>query len=275
MSRPQLPRLSALLSACCAAACTPAPPAASSGVPGWTQVWEDDFDGAAGAAIDGDNWTFDVGGDGWGNSQLEHNTDRTDNVRLDGDGNLVIEARVEDYEGNAYTSGRIKTQDRFSLQYGRVEARLKVPKGGGIWPAFWMLGTEIETLGWPTCGEIDILELRGEEPYTAIGTVHGPGYSGAEGVGAEYTLTDGDFSDDFHVFAVDIDPGHIAWSVDDVVFHTLTPADLPPDTAWVFDKEFFLILNVAVGGHFVGPVDDDALPTQMTVDYVRVYERAG
>jgi beta-glucanase (GH16 family) len=265
----------ALLSACCAAACAPTPPAATNGVPGWSLVWEDDFDGAAGDAIDGDRWGFDVGGDGWGNSQLEHNTDRTDNVRVDGDGNLVIEARIEDYEGNAYTSGRIKTQDRFTLQYGRVEARIRLPKGGGVWPAFWMLGADIDTVGWPNCGEIDILELRGEEPYTALGTVHGPGYAGVDSVGAEYTLAEGDFSDDFHVFAVDIDPDHIAWSIDDVVFQTLTPADLPDGTAWVFDSDFFLILNVAVGGHFVGPVDDEALPAQMTVDYVRVYERAG
>ena len=240
----------------------------------WQLVWQDEFGGEAGAPLDETKWAYDVGGDGWGNNQLEYNTDRTDNVRLDGNGAMIIEARREYYKGNDYTSARIKTQDRFSMQYGRVEARIQLPKGSGLWPAFWMLGTNFPEVGWPGCGEIDIMEYRGEQPYTVIGTVHGPGYSGGDGVGDTYTLPEGDFSEDWHVFAVDIDPGHIAWSVDDVVFHTLSPGNLPDGTPWVFDNEWFLILNVAVGGNFVGPVDDSALPAQMRVGHVRVFERA-
>lgn len=255
------------------AGCT-APAEEEAPIGAWQLVWSDEFGGDAGTAPDPEKWTYDVGGDGWGNNQLEHNTDRTDNVYLDGNGSLVIEAKQESYKGNAYTSGRIKTQDRFTLQYGRVEARIQLPKGSGLWPAFWMLGADFPEVGWPACGEIDIMELRGEQPWTSIGTVHGPGYSGGSGLGAQYTLPEGDFSDGFHTFAVDIDPGHIAWSVDDVVFHTLGPGDLPPDTGWVFDDEFFLLLNVAVGGHFVGAVDDGALPARMHVGHVRVFERA-
>jgi len=240
----------------------------------WSLVWSDEFDGAEQAPIDDDSWQHDIGGDGWGNDQLEYNTDSADNVRTDGRGILEIVARKQSYEGNDYTSGRIKTQDRFEFGYGRVEANIKLPKGSGIWPAFWLLGADFEEVGWPSCGEIDILELQGENPATSLGTVHGPDYSGAAGVGATYTLDEGDFSDDYHLFAVDIDPGHIAWSIDGEVFHTLTQADLPEGSTWVFDGEWFIILNVAVGGHFVGEVDEDALPAYMQVDYVRVYERA-
>lgn len=255
------------------AACT-GPVEEATPIGAWELVWSDEFDGGAGSAVNPDNWVHDVGGEGWGNNQLEHNTDRTDNVRHDGEGNLVIEAKIEDYGGNAYTSGRIKTQGRFTFNYGRVEARLKLPEGSGMWPAFWLLGDNIPQVGWPACGEIDIMELRGSQPYRMLGTVHGPGYSGGSGVGSEYTLVQGSFAEEFHVFAVDIDPGHIAWSVDDQVFHTLAPGDLPPNTPWVFDNDWFIILNVAVGGNFVGPVDDSALPQQMEIDYVRVYERA-
>lgn len=239
----------------------------------WKLVWSDEFDGGEDEAIDPANWVHDVGGDGWGNEQLEYNTDRIDNSRTDGRGILELVAKKESYEGNEYTSARIKTQDLFEFGYGRVEARMKIPKGSGIWPAFWLLGADIDEVGWPLCGEIDIMELRGEEPYVSLGTIHGPGYSAGESIGADYTLAEGDFSDEYHTFAVDIDPEHIAWSVDDVVFQTRTPADLPDNTGWVFDDQWFIILNVAVGGTFLGPVDDAALPGFMQVDYVRVYER--
>lgn len=259
-----------------AAACTDgADPAVPTDPSAWELVWSDDFVGDPGDPVDPDKWQHDVGGDGWGNGQLEYNTDSTDNVRINEHGVLEIVARKEAYEGNEYTSGRIKTMDRFEFGYGRVEATIRLPKGSGIWPAFWLLGADFEEVGWPLCGEIDIMELRGEEPWKTLGTVHGPGYSGGEGIGGEYTLSEGSFNDDYHVFAVDIDPEHIAWSVDDVVFHTLTPGDLPEGTAWVFDDEWFIILNVAVGGHFVEEVDDEALPAAMRVGSVRVYERAG
>lgn len=256
------------------AACTN-PVSGPGDIGAYVQVWEDEFDLADGEPIDPDKWVHDVGGDGWGNEQLEFNTDRTDNVRHTGTGVLTLDARIEDYEGNAYTSARIKTQDRFTFTYGRVEARIRLPEGQGVWPAFWLLGSGITEIGWPGCGEIDILELRGQEPSVVHGTVHGPGYSGGDGVGESYTLNEGTFSDDYHVFAVDIDPDHIAWSVDGEVYHTLGPGDLPAGSGWVYnDNDFFLLLNVAVGGTYVGAVDDSALPQSMKVDYVRVYERA-
>jgi beta-glucanase (GH16 family) len=240
----------------------------------WQQVWSDEFDGAADSAPDPQTWAHDVGGDGWGNNQLEYDTDSTNNVRLDGEGNLEIVARQEDFEGNSYTSGRIRTLGLFEQGYGRFEVRAKLPEGQGLWPAFWMLGTDYESVGWPECGEIDVMEFRGDETYVSYGTVHGPGYSGGDAIGAEYTLPDGAFTDDFHTFAVEVDPEHIAWTVDDVLYQRLTPADLPDGGRWVFDKEYFLILNLAVGGWFAGDPDADTVfPATMTVDYVRVSER--
>ncbi len=253
-------------------ACTDPGAPASSDPSSWNLVWSDEF--SEPGAIDEANWQFDVGGDGWGNEQLEYNTDSQDNVSVAEGGALEIVARKESYEGNEYTSGRIKTLDRFEFGYGRVEASIRLPDGSGVWPAFWLLGADFEDVGWPLCGEVDIMELRGEEPWTTMGTVHGPGYSGGEGIGGEYTLPEGDFADGYHTFAVDIDPEHIAWSVDDIVFHTLTPGDLPDNTAWVFDDEWFIILNVAVGGQFVAEVDDSAFPAKMQVGHVRVYERS-
>ena len=240
----------------------------------WELVWEDDFEGSQGEAIDTTTWTHEVGGDGWGNEQLEHNTDRTDNVRLAGAGNLEIVALKEDFEGNSYTSGRIRSLGGYQQSYGRYEARIKLPEGKGLWPAFWMLGADFEQVGWPTCGEIDIMEFRGDETYVSLGTIHGPGYSGGEGIGAEYTLPEGTFTDDYHTFAVEVDPEHIAWYVDDTLFQRITPADLPAGTPWVFDDSLFFILNLAVGGAFLSnPDENTAFPATMSVDYVRAYER--
>lgn len=273
MSRRALPLVGPVVVAATWTACvdTPAPKQRMNS--DWELVWSDEFEEPAGTPLDESRWAFDVGGAGWGNDQLEHNTDRTDNVFHDGDGHLVIRGQIEDYEGNAYTSGRIKTQDRFDFQYGRVVASIKLPKGSGVWPAFWLLGADIDTVGWPSCGEIDIMELRGEEPWKVAGTVHGPGYSGGDSVGAPYELSEGDFSDGYHVFAVEVDPEHITWTVDGNVFQTVRPGDLPANTPWVFDNAFFILLNVAIGGNYVGPVDDSALPAEMLVEYVRVYQR--
>jgi beta-glucanase (GH16 family) len=242
---------------------------------GWELVWSDEFDGAAGSGP-ADHWVPDVGGDGWGNDQLEYNTDRTDNAFLDGSGNLVIRAQPEEYEGNAYTSARLTTKGTVTVGRSRVEARIKVPEGQGIWPAFWLLGADIDDVGWPTCGEIDILETKGDDTQTVITTVHGPGYSGGEGVGTSTVLADTSASDDFHVYAVDIDDGHLVWWVDDRRVHTVRIGDLPGGTAWAFDNDFFIILNVAVGGNFLDPPDDSTpFPADLVVDYVRVYERPG
>lgn len=231
-----------------------------------TLVWSDEF---AGSSINLSNWTYDIGGGGWGNNEYQYYTDRPENARIE-NGMLVIEAREERMRGRNYTSARLKTQGLRTFTYGRIEARLQVPYGQGIWPAFWMLGSDITTAGWPNCGEIDIMEHIGREPYNVYGTVHGPNYSGANGVGNFTTLAQ-PVKDSFHVFAVEWTPTEIRWYMDGQQFHTVTPATVPGE--WVFDHDFFLILNVAVGGYWPGyPDATTVFPQRMTVDYVRVYQ---
>ena len=235
----------------------------------WTLAWSDEFDGPAGELPNPANWAFDIGTD-WGNAQLEYDTDRPENVSLDGNGNLAITARQEPYQRSAYTSGRIKTQGLFEQTYGRFEARIQLPTGQGIWPAFWMLGNDIDAVGWPECGEIDIMEYRGQEPSIVLGTIHGPGYSASAGVSGRYALQGGRFDTDFHVFAIEWTEGGIAWFVDDNRYHTVDRND--PGGRWVFDHPFFILLNVAVGGGFVGPPNESTtFPQTMLVDWVRVY----
>ena len=242
--------------------------------PGWTLVWSDDFDGASGAAIDGSKWGFDTGAGGWGNAELEDYTNRTDNVRLDGAGHLEIVARAESFEGASYTSGRINTGGRFSQAYGRFEARIRMPHGTGIWPAFWTLGDDIGQAGWPGCGELDIMEAVDDFSINH-GSAHGPGYSGAGALTATYQLPSGSLADDFHVYAIEWEPDVVRWYVDDVLYETRTPADLPPGATWVYDHPFFVIMNVAVGGTWPGPPDGTTqFPQTMTVDYVRVYAKS-
>jgi beta-glucanase (GH16 family) len=248
----------------------------------WTLAWSDEFNGAAGSAVDGTKWVLETGGgsNGWGNRERQYYTNTTKNAAMDGVGNLVITAYRESpgkkyrcwYGECRYTSARLKTQGRFEQTYGRFEARLKLPYGQGIWPAFWMLGNNINTAGWPACGEIDIMENIGREPALVHGTVHGPGYSGAAGIGAQYSLTSGAFGDAFHVFAVEWEPNRIRWYVDGQLYQTRTPADLPAGSAWAFDHPFFMLLNVAVGGYWPGDPDaTNVFPQKMYVDYVRVY----
>ena len=163
-------------------------------------VWQESFDGGPGQMLDTTVWDLKSGGHGWGNNQLEHNTARTENVRLSGDGSLEIVALREEYDGNAYTSGRIHTQESFLLPSSRFEARIRLPQGQGLWPAFWLLGSEFEEEGWPACGEIDIMEFRGENPSAYLTTIHGPGFSGGASVGDTHRL-DVDLSDDHHTMA--------------------------------------------------------------------------
>jgi beta-glucanase (GH16 family) len=256
------------------------PDAAPSGEPdaappeGWRLVWSDEFEGPGGQAPDGVEWRHDVSGDGFGNNQLEFDTDRRENSQLDGAGHLQITARREDFEGNAYTSARINTSGKFEHGYGRFEARLKVPTGRGVWPAFWILGANIGDIGWPDCGELDIMEHNGGRPGQIRGSAHGPGYSGGANVGREYDVPGGNLDQDFHVYGIEWDENRVSWFVDDHVYQTVTPAELPGGTSWVYDHDFFVILNVAIGGGFVDPPDDSTpLPQSMVVDYVRVYER--
>jgi len=241
----------------------------------WKLAWQDEFDGAAGQAPDPGTWTPEVG-TGWGNQQLEYDTDRIENAALDGQGNLAITAIKEPYQGSAYTSARLITKGKVEVKRGRVEARIKLPVGQGMWPAFWLLGANIDEVGWPTCGEIDVMEYRGQDPFVALGTLHGPGYSGGSAIGRTYTLPAGaGFDADFHVFAVEWDEGLITWEVDGALYHSVSKQDLPAGTRWVFDDgPFYVILNLAVGGTFVGPPNASTVfPQSMLVDYVRVYER--
>ncbi len=248
--------------------------------PSPSPVWSDEFDGPAGASFDRTKWVADTGGHGFGNEERQFYTTRTENVALDGEGHLVITALAEPqlstydcwYGRCRYTSTRLLTKGLFEQAYGRLEARIRVPRGQGIWPAFWMLGRNIDSVGWPQSGEIDIMENIGREPSILHGTLHGPGYSGAEGISGADTLTSGAWADDFHVFAVAWKPNEIRWLADGHEYHRLTPADLPAGRAWVFDRPFFLLLNVAVGGHWPGDPDDSTtFPQQMVVDYVRAY----
>lgn len=245
----------------------------------WILVWSDEFDGPSGSAPDSTKWTYDMGGRGWGNNELETYTDHAQNARLQ-DGMLIIQALKETFAGSDgitrhYTSARLKTQGLFRQTYGRVEARIKIPYGQGLWPAFWMLGDDIAKVRWPKCGEIDIMENIGREPSIIHGTIHGPGYSGSSGISASYSLpADQRFADDFHIFAVEWEPKVIRFYVDTSLYKTTTSADLPSGTTWVFDHPFFVILNVAVGGDWPGSPDSSTVfPQTMQVDYVRVYQR--
>ena len=236
---------------------------------GWTLVWQDEFNGTE---IDKSKWTFDKGGDGWGNAELEYYTDRPENAHLE-NGSLVITARKEAYKGSPYTSARLKTQDLAAWTYGRVEARIRIPRGQGLWPAFWMMGNNIYQVGWPGNGEIDIMENIGKEPARIHGTAHGPGYSGPVGPSSPFDLASGAFADEFHVFAIEWQPAEIRWYVDDQLYKTLIPTGA--HGKWVFDHPFFILLNVAVGGGWPGYPDETSIfPQSMQVDYVRVYQKA-
>ena len=263
---------------------TPTPEPTATPASPWQLLWSEEFDGPAGTLPDPNKWKFDLGGRGWGNQEWEYYTNKPENVSLDGQGTLLLTAlqvAEDDTRGLAcwygpcrFTSARILTQDRFEFTYGRVEARLKIPYGQGIWPAFWMLGADIMSQGWPNCGEIDIMENIGREPDTVHGTVHGPGYSRANDMSGSFQLPNGQrLSDDFHLFAIEWEPEMIRWTIDDIPYFTLTPDSLPAGQQWVFDHSFFLILNVAVGGTWPGyPDDTTTFPQSMAVDYVRVYQ---
>jgi beta-glucanase (GH16 family) len=236
----------------------------------WTLVWSDEFDGPRRSAPDTSKWTYDLGASGWGNRELENYTDSRENSFQDGEGHLVIQA-VKTESG--FTSARLKTLGLFPVTYGKVEARLKVPFGQGIWPAFWMLGDTSKARGWPAVGEIDIMENIGKEPATVHATLHGPGYSGGNGIGKPYSLAAGRrFAEDFHTFTVVWEKDSLEFFVDGNSYHRLTPSGLPAGAAWAFDHPFYLILNLAVGGDWPGNPDATTVfPQQMLVDYVRVY----
>ncbi len=242
-----------------------------------TLIWSDEFNGGNGSRPDPAKWEAVNNGSGYGNKELEYYTDRPSNVH-EQNGKLVITARREPYVGRdgvsqPYTSARIESRGRFELKYGRIEARIKLPKGQGIWPAFWMLGSDFDRIGWPDCGEIDIMENVGFEPSKVHGSLHGPGYSGGSPLSGAYTLPDdARFSDSFHVFAIEWEPRIIRFYVDGILYETQTADNVPSGHRWVFDHPFYIVLNVAVGGYWPGNPDATTLfPVSMLVDYVRVY----
>lgn len=232
---------------------------------------EFDVDGEVNTSI----WDFDIGtgNNGWGNNELQYYTDRPENVTVQ-NGKLLITARQEAFEGSSFTSARLLTKDLFEQRYGRFEARIRLPYGQGIWPAFWMLGADIDENPWPGAGEIDIMEYRGQDPSVLIGSVHGPGYSGGNAISKQYTLQNDRFDTGFHVFGIEWGPEYINFYVDDVLYNQITPDDVTG--TWVFNKPFYILMNVAVGGSFVGsPNAETVFPQTMVVDYVRVYNYNG
>lgn len=274
---PFLLSLSFILGACAVTPPEPTPTSVPTPMPiptaewertGWRITWHDEFDGSE---LDLKNWTFDIGGGGWGNQEWEAYTNRPENVRVE-DGMLVIEAREELTAGRPYSSARIKTQGLHAWQYGRIEARIKLPYGQGIWPAFWMLGDNIYKKGWPASGEIDILEFIGREPDHIYATVHAPGYSGTDGVGSSLVTSADSLRNDFHVYAIEWEEYEIRWYFDDQQYFKVTPDDVPDQ--WDFDHPFFIILNLAVGGRWPGyPDKTTVFPQFLYVDYVRVYQK--
>jgi beta-glucanase (GH16 family) len=275
--------MTAILSACAVISpqptSTPAPTSSPSPVPsptaewdrpGWEILWQDEFEGEE---LNLKNWTFDLGGNGWGNQELQAYTNRPENVRVE-NGMLVIEAREEPefIGGRNYSSARIKTQGMHAWRYGRIEARLKLPYGQGIWPAFWMLGEDLDRKGWPAAGEIDIMEFIGREPDHIYATVHAPGYSGGNGRGSSMIVSTDTLKNDFHIYAIEWEKDEIRWYFDDQEYFRLTPADVPGE--WIFDHPFFIILNLAVGGTWPGyPDETTEFPQFLYVDYVRVYQK--
>jgi beta-glucanase (GH16 family) len=259
--------------------------------PAATPVWSDDFEGPAGTAPDKNKWTPEIGNSpwgndpeqrGWGNDELQYYTASTSNAAQDGKGHLVITAQKEKVPGSKcwygacqYSSARLSTADgKFSQKYGRIEARIKMPTGKGQLPAFWMLS---DSDSWPDGGEIDIAEYVGQNPQTAWGTVHGPGYVGREDLSFGYNVPKGTtIPDAFRVYAIDWSPNRIAWSVDGKEYGSVTPAQVKPGK-WVFnDSNFHILLNLAIGGTWPGaPAAGETFPKRMEIDYVHAYAYSG
>jgi len=222
-------------------------------------IWSDEFDGDH---IDTNNWNFEIGGSGWGNNELEYYTSREENARIE-DGNLIIEAREEPYGGNDYTSARLTTQGKEEFQYGKIEARMKLPMGQGLWPAFWMLGSDIGTVGWPGCGEIDIMEHINSEDKV-YGTIHWD-YNGHASYGNSIAVD----PTAYNTYSIIWDEQTIRWYVNDFQY---LEANITINDTEEFHHPFFIILNLAVGGNWPGyPEASTQFPARVYVDWVRVY----
>ena len=272
-------------------ACTGRPPATppietAPPTRNWVQVWGDEFDGPAGARISSDNWVYDIGDGcaqgncGWGNNEKEYYSNLPSNISLNGQGQLMIVARASApglrcyYGACRYTSGKITTRGKVVVEPGRVEARIKLAVGQGLWPAFWLLGSTCPETPWPACGEIDIMENKGSQPTSTSSALHGPGYSGATPFVHVNKLSSGNITD-FHTYAVEWDSTHVRFFVDDALHYQITRDQVERYGKSVLGNSFHLILNLAVGGHFDGdPQSDQIFPATMVVDYVRVYRPA-
>jgi len=241
----------------------------------WTLTFEEEFDGPVGSAPSPHLWGRELGGGGFGNHELQSYTDGNRNAFLDGKGNLVIEARQEMVTGEdgitaSYSSARLSTKGRFSQTYGKFEARMKIPRGQGVWPAFWMLGDSIDEIEWPDCGEIDIMESIGSVPTILYGTLHGPGYCGGQNLQGRYELHE-PLSEKFHTYGVEWEPGQIRWYFDGELYSTISREDVA-DRSWPFDRPFFILMNLAIGGDWPGVPDaTTTFPQRLVVDYVRVW----
>ena len=225
-------------------------------------IWSDEFNTAG--APDPSKWGYDIGAGGWGNSELQYYTNRTDNV-LVSNGTLKIIAKKEAYSGSNYTSARLLSKGKFSFQYGKVEVSAKLPAGAGSWPAIWMLGDNFATAGWPTCGEIDIMEQKGSDMNRIYSTLHYLGHSGAGGIGSSFLINN--VTTEFHKYGLIWTSASLQFLVDDVVYYTFVNSTSVP-----FNQNFFMILNLALGGTFGGTVDPAFNSALMEVDYVRVYQ---
>jgi beta-glucanase (GH16 family) len=248
--------------------------------PGWQLTWSDEFNAPDGSAVDPTKWGFDTGGSGWGNQELEYYTSGTANAVIE-NGALVITATPVGASSYScwngpcqYTSARLNTSGKFSQQYGRFEARIRIPEGQGVWPAFWLLGENIGTAGWPACGEIDIMENIGSTPDTTYGTTHGPGPGSYPDDGLSGPFDGGvPMGNAFHVYATEWSAASVSFYVDGTLYWTVTPSQLPSGATWVWNQPFFILLNFAVGGSWPGsPNASTSWPQQMIVDYVRVYQ---
>ena len=271
--------------ACTGPSLAPRPGTTSTPAPEPKQVWVDEFDGPAGSRVDSTKWHYDLGDGcqsgncGWGNQEKEWYTSASENVSLNGRGQLQIVARSAAvgltcyYGACRYTSAKITTRGTLDVAPGRVEARIKLPAGQGLWPAFWLLGTDIGAVGWPQCGELDIMENHGSNMTSTSSAMHGPGYSGNTPFVHSYQLAGTTFADDFHTFAVEWDSTRVAFFVDGTQHYIIQRDEVQRHGNWVFGQPFFIILNLAVGGTFDGdPRSDKILPATMLVDYVRVYQ---
>ncbi len=246
-------------------------------------AFKDEFNKSVNTPVDSSKWTAEIGGGGWGNQELEYYTNSIENAYHDGNGSLVIKAIKLTQPSNLtcwygpcqYTSARLITKRKFEQKYGRFEARIKIPRGQGMWGAFWLLGNNIDTVGWATCGEVDIMENIGREPNIVHGTIHGPGYNGANGISSSYSLANNAaFADDFHVYKTEWSENLVQFYVDGSLYKTIRPSDIPQGAQWVYDHPFFVILNFAVGGPWGGVPDNTSVfPQTMLIDYVRVYKR--